>query len=207
MFGSPPVEARSRTSYVLQATKVNGALPVTVREVVTMGRFASLGTVRRFGAADRTAVETAMEQTEISDLARRQLGELSGGQRQRVFVAQGLAQDHDLLLLDEPLTGLDLVSMQIVLGVLRRASRRSHRDHDHTRPRRCLGGRPRHPAGWAGHSRRPAGGGADRRPPERRLRPSHRRMEGRIMVDDPAHQPAERWHVHLDSSKRRGPRN
>ena len=120
MLGRPPVESRSRIAYVLQSTTVNEALPVTVREVVAMGRYASLGMVRRFGAADRTAVETAMDQAEVSDLATRQLAELSGGQRQRVFVAQGLAQDRDLLLLDEPLTGLDLVSMEIILGVVSR---------------------------------------------------------------------------------------
>ena len=208
VFGSPPVESRSRTAYVLQSTRVNGALPVTVREVVAMGRYASLGMVRRFGAADRTAVETAMEQTEVSDLATRQLGELSGGQRQRVFVAQGLAQDRDLLLLDEPLTGLDLVSMEIVLGVVRH-----ERDAGRTviMTTHDLGD-----ASQADHVILLAGRVIAQGPPVEVLTAdrlsdayAHRivAMEGRIMVDDPAHQPAERWHVHLDRSKGGVPRN
>jgi manganese transport system ATP-binding protein len=107
-----------RIAYVLQATKVNEALPVTVREVVAMGRYATAGPYRRLGAADRAAVDTALERMQITPLARRHLRDLSGGQRQRVFVAQGIAQDHDLLLLDEPLTGLDLVSAKAIDDVL-----------------------------------------------------------------------------------------
>lgn len=107
-----------RISYVLQATKVNEVLPITVREVVTMGRYATTGAWRRLGTLDREAVAAAMKRMDITDLADRHLGELSGGQRQRVFVAQGLAQDHDLLLLDEPLTGLDLVSAQAIDQVI-----------------------------------------------------------------------------------------
>ena len=121
MFGRPPLESRARIAYVLQSTRaLNEALPVTVREVVAMGRYASTGMSARFGPVDRTAVEAAMEQAEVGDLATRQLAELSGGSVSGVFVAQGLAQDRDLLLLDEPLTGLDLVSMEIILGVVRR---------------------------------------------------------------------------------------
>ncbi|HSG79602.1 MAG TPA: zinc ABC transporter ATP-binding protein AztA [Acidimicrobiia bacterium] len=97
-------------AYVLQTTKVNDALPVTVREVVSMGRYATTGAYRWLSADDRRSVDDAIERMDLHDVAGRHLHELSGGQRQRVFVAQGLAQDHDLLLLDEPLTGLDLPS-------------------------------------------------------------------------------------------------
>lgn len=97
-------------AYVLQATKVNEGMPVTVREVVLMGRFARLGKFGLAGRVDREACEVAMERLGIGDLRDRHLDELSGGQRQRVFVAQGLVQEADVLLLDEPLTGLDLVS-------------------------------------------------------------------------------------------------
>jgi iron complex transport system ATP-binding protein len=107
-----------RLSYVMQATKVNESLPVTVREVVAMGRYATLGPYRRMGRQDRLAVDDAMERLEISDLATRHLHDLSGGQRQRVFVAQGLAQEHDLLLLDEPLTGIDLTTAQAIDEVI-----------------------------------------------------------------------------------------
>jgi manganese transport system ATP-binding protein len=112
--GSLEVAARAnghhRIAYVMQTTKINDALPVSVREVVTMGRYASLGAYQPLRAEDRQAVTDAMERTEIADLASRHLTELSGGQRQRVFVAQGLAQEHELLLLDEPLTGIDLTT-------------------------------------------------------------------------------------------------
>lgn len=107
-----------RLAYVLQTTQVNDALPVSVREVVTMGRYAALGRYRRLGAADRAAVDDAMERTGIGDLSARHLTELSGGQRQRVFVAQGLAQDHDMLLLDEPLTGIDLTTAMAIDEVI-----------------------------------------------------------------------------------------
>lgn len=107
-----------RMSYVLQTTKVNDALPVTVREVVTMGRYATLGRYGRMGRHDRTAVAHAMERTGITHLANRHLHQLSGGERQRVFVAQGLAQDHDLMLLDEPLTGIDLTTARAIDDVI-----------------------------------------------------------------------------------------
>lgn len=117
--GSVEVEARpGRLSYVMQATKVNESLPVTVREVVAMGRYATLGAYRPMGPEDRKAVEIAMERLDISDLASRHLHDLSGGQRQRVFVAQGLAQDHDMLLLDEPLTGIDLTAAKAIDEVI-----------------------------------------------------------------------------------------
>jgi len=106
--------AGGRVSYVLQSTKVNEALHVTVEEVVTMGRYASAGAYGRLREDDRQAVAAAMRRLDILDLAGRHLHELSGGERQRVFVAQGIAQDHDLLLLDEPLTGLDLTSAHAI---------------------------------------------------------------------------------------------
>lgn len=109
---------RARISYVMQATKVNENLPVTVGEVVAMGRYASLGSYGRMKAGDRAAVEAAMDRMEIAPIADRHLNDLSGGQRQRVFVAQGLAQDHDVLLLDEPLTGIDLITAQAIDDVI-----------------------------------------------------------------------------------------
>jgi len=108
--GSLALIGDPRISYVLQSTKVNEALHVTVREVVTMGRYASTGAYGRLRATDRQIVERAMERLGITRLADRHLHELSGGERQRVFVAQGISQDHEILLLDEPLTGLDLTS-------------------------------------------------------------------------------------------------
>jgi manganese transport system ATP-binding protein len=105
---------RGRTAYVLQTTKVNDALPISVKEVVTMGRYARTGAYRWIDKIDKEAVDAAMQRTGIADIADRPLSDLSGGQRQRAFVAQGLAQDHDLLLLDEPLTGIDLPTAQAI---------------------------------------------------------------------------------------------
>lgn len=108
----------ARVAYVLQSTPANQALPVTVREVVTMARFARRGLFGRMSAADRRAVDDALARLGVADLADRHLRELSGGQRQRVLVAQGLAQHADLLLLDEPVTGLDLTSRDAILDVV-----------------------------------------------------------------------------------------
>jgi manganese transport system ATP-binding protein len=114
VLGHPPTTKHSRVSYVLQHTAVPPGTPLTVRETVGMGRYPGLGMFRPRRAEDRQRVAEAMDLLNITDLARRHISELSGGQRQRVFVAQGVAQDHDLLLLDEPLTGLDLVSARTI---------------------------------------------------------------------------------------------
>lgn len=103
---------------VLQATDVDRSLPITVRETVRMARYAVRGIFRRLTAADHAAVADAMARLGIDDLADRQLHELSGGQRQRVLVAQGLAQSASLLLLDEPVTGLDVASRARILDAV-----------------------------------------------------------------------------------------
>lgn len=108
----------TRLALVMQSTDVDRSVPITVRDTVAIARYATLGMLRRFGADDRAAVTTAMERLGVADLADRQLHDLSGGQRQRVFVAQGLAQDAEVLLLDEPVTGLDIVSRESILDVV-----------------------------------------------------------------------------------------
>lgn len=122
LSGTLDVPARSapghRIAYVLQTTKVNDALPITVREVVAMGRYSDLGYYRRLGVTDREAVDAAMHRIGIEEMGNKHLHELSGGQRQRVFVAQGLVQEHDVLLLDEPLTGIDLPTAQAIDEVI-----------------------------------------------------------------------------------------
>lgn len=113
-LGSTPTQARPRLSYVLQSMAVPPTTPITVRETVAMGRYPTLGWFRRPTTRDRELVRDAMRRLEIEHLAGRHLRELSGGQRQRVYVAQGLVQERDLLLLDEPLTGLDVVSARTI---------------------------------------------------------------------------------------------
>ena len=92
MFGGPPADVRRRIAYVLQAQHTPANLPVTVREVVTLGRTPRRGLVGRMHADDRAAVQDAIDRVELGSLAGRHLSDLSGGQRQRAFVAQGLAQ-------------------------------------------------------------------------------------------------------------------
>lgn len=106
--GSPALS--TRLAYVLQATPAAHHLPLTVREVVTMARFAERGAFGRLTAADRRIVDEAMERLEVRDIEGEQIRSLSGGQRQRVLVAQGVAHQAELLLLDEPLSGLDFAS-------------------------------------------------------------------------------------------------
>ncbi|MFD5653390.1 zinc ABC transporter ATP-binding protein AztA [Streptomyces sp. NPDC127039] len=109
--GHPP-------AFVPQRGAVGDALPLTARQTVEMGRWGERGPWRRLTRQDRTVVDSAMERLGVADLASRQLGELSGGQRQRVLIAQGLAQQSDLLLLDEPTTGLDPEARQRISALL-----------------------------------------------------------------------------------------
>ena len=122
VLGRRPAEVRRRVAYVLQATAVSPHLPVTVREVVAMGRYAVPPAERGRGRArrrrDRAVVDAALERLELGGLTRRYLGELSGGQRQRALVAQGLAQEGEVLLLDEPVAGLDLASARQIAAIV-----------------------------------------------------------------------------------------
>lgn len=200
VLGRSPREARRRVAYVLQATRVNEAMPLTVREAVAMGRYASLGLLRRFGPADRRVVDEVLERLDIARLGHLHLRELSGGQRQRVFVAQGLVQERRLLLLDEPLTGLDLVSRQRILEVI---------DEEHQAGRAVVF--TTHDLGearLADHVLLLSGRVVAEGPPERALHPDRLGEaygaqvveigDASLVVDDPAHLPAHSRHVHLD---------
>ena len=116
--GGSAVVRGGSPALVLQSTDVDKSLPITVQDTVSLGRYASLGLLRRFKATDRDIVERAMERLGIADLASRQLHDLSGGQRQRAFVAQGIAQESDVLMLDEPITGLDMTSREVILELI-----------------------------------------------------------------------------------------
>ena len=118
VFGGAPADSHKRVAYVLQATKVNEVMPVTVREVVAMGRYGASGAFGRLTSRDRRVCDEAMARLDVVALQRRHLTALSGGQRQRVFVAQGLAQEADMLLLDEPMTGLDIASRERISGAV-----------------------------------------------------------------------------------------
>jgi manganese/iron transport system ATP-binding protein len=105
-------------AYVPQKSGIDWRFPVTVHDVVMMGRVQRIGPLRRPGALDRRVVRDALAAVELSHLARRQIEELSGGQQQRMFVARALAQQADLILLDEPFVGLDVPSRSDVLELI-----------------------------------------------------------------------------------------
>ncbi len=110
--------AKHEVAHVLQTTIANEALPLTVRETVRMGCYGRRGAFGRLTSEDRSAISDAVDRMRIGDLVDRQLHELSGGQRQRTYVAQGLAQRAQVLLLDEPITGLDLVTQETIATMM-----------------------------------------------------------------------------------------
>ena len=116
----------SRVAYVMQSLALPEGIPITVGEAVAMGLYPKLGWFGRPTAEDRARVQRALARLEVGDLAHRHLHELSGGQRQRVYVAQGITQRHEALLLDEPLTGLDIVSARAIDDIIHSERERGH---------------------------------------------------------------------------------
>lgn len=121
ILGLPVPEAlrRNLVAYVPQAEEVDWAFPVLVEDVVMMGRYGHMGFLRRPKAADRAAVDLALARVNMTDFRKRQIGELSGGQRKRVFLARSLAQDGQVILLDEPFTGVDVKTEEQIVALLR----------------------------------------------------------------------------------------
>jgi ABC-type Mn2+/Zn2+ transport system ATPase subunit len=107
-------------AYVPQREDIDWRFPVTVADVVMMGRYGRLGWLRRPSAEDSRVVEHSLEQLGLSDLAGLPIGELSGGQQQRVFLARALAQQPHILLMDEPFSGVDVSTQEAALGLLDR---------------------------------------------------------------------------------------
>jgi manganese/iron transport system ATP-binding protein len=117
IFGSRP-RGHICIAYIPQRSQVDWNFPVTVADVVMMGRSAKLGPLNWPHKKDWEYVHHALETVELSDLAARQIGQLSGGQQQRMFIARALAQEAELMLMDEPLTGLDTPSQESLLNLL-----------------------------------------------------------------------------------------
>ncbi|HEU0292352.1 MAG TPA: metal ABC transporter ATP-binding protein [Anaerolineales bacterium] len=122
IFGSRP-RGHVCIGYIPQRSQVDWAFPVSVADVVMMGRSAKLGPLNWPRKKDWELVHHALETVEIRNLASRQISELSGGQQQRMFIARALAQEAELMLMDEPLSGLDTPSQEGILNLLDRLKR------------------------------------------------------------------------------------
>lgn len=109
---------RNLVAYVPQAEEVDWAFPVLVEDVVMMGRYGHMGFLRIPSVADHRAVDEALQRVGMRDYRHRQIGELSGGQRKRVFLARALAQDGQVILLDEPFTGVDVQTEDQIIALL-----------------------------------------------------------------------------------------
>ena len=118
ILGSPAGVQARRVAYVPQAEAVDWEFPVTVGEVVMMGRYARIGIGRGAGRHDREVVRRSLETVGMARVVNRQIGALSGGQRRRVFLARALAAEPDLYLLDEPVTGVDATTQEDLMDVL-----------------------------------------------------------------------------------------
>ena len=106
-------------AYLPQRSQVDWDFPVNVADVVMMGRIGKLGLLRWPGAKDWDIVHQSLEVVGLDQLAGRQIGELSGGQQQRMFIARALAQEAELMLMDEPFAGLDLTSQADIVQILK----------------------------------------------------------------------------------------
>lgn len=118
IHGEPWGSHQDCVAYVPQREEVDLHFPVTVRDVVTMGRYGHLGWLRSPAGEDKKAIQHGMEMMAITDLADRSIQDLSGGQQQRAFLARALAQQPHILLMDEPFTGVDLATQQTTLKLL-----------------------------------------------------------------------------------------
>lgn len=118
IHGQPLGHHQDCVAYIPQREEVDWRFPVTVHDVVMMGRFGRRGWLRRPTPEDREVVAHSLERLGITRLANRPIGELSGGQQQRAFLARALAQDPHILLMDEPFTGVDVAAQEATLTLL-----------------------------------------------------------------------------------------
>lgn len=118
IYGNPPGACHHRVAYLPQHGEIDWRFPITLRKLVLTGRYVHLGWLRRPSRADWRIADAMIDQLGLSDLRERQIGQLSGGQQQRALLARVLAQEADLLLLDEPLNAVDAETRAVIEDVL-----------------------------------------------------------------------------------------
>jgi manganese/zinc/iron transport system ATP- binding protein len=118
IFGKPARKNLEAVGYVPQRESVDWDFPVTVMDVVLMGRYGHLGLVKRPSARDREIARECLEKVKMLPFANRQIANLSGGQQQRVFLARALAQESDLYFMDEPFSGVDAATEAAIIALL-----------------------------------------------------------------------------------------
>jgi len=118
VHGQPLGNHKDCVAYVPQREEVDWRFPVTVRDVVMMGRYDHQGWIRRASVQDKQVVGRSLAQMGIADLAGRSIGDLSGGEQQRMFLSRALAQEPHILLMDEPFTGVDVPTQESTLELL-----------------------------------------------------------------------------------------
>ncbi|MFL8887600.1 metal ABC transporter ATP-binding protein [Helcococcus kunzii] len=117
VFGEKIGSVNSKIAYVPQKSTVNWNFPITVLDVVMMGRYSKKGLCVKNKSLDKEIAISALKEMKMENFVNRHISELSGGQKQRVFIARALAQDADLYLLDEPLTGVDIKTEEIIQNI------------------------------------------------------------------------------------------
>jgi len=117
-YGLKLDQAKNKIAYVPQRESVDWNFPISVEEVVAMGRLNPKKLIQRFSSSDKQLITETLVKVGIEDLRKKQIGELSGGQQQRVFIARAIAQQADLILMDEPFVGIDMASQENILELL-----------------------------------------------------------------------------------------
>lgn len=118
IYGNPPGACHHRVGYLPQRGEIDWLFPITLRKLVLTGRYVHLGWFKRPSAKDWQIADQMIDRMGLTDLRERQIGQLSGGQQQRAMFARALAQEADLLLLDEPLNAVDVETRAIITDVL-----------------------------------------------------------------------------------------
>jgi len=120
LFGEPLKAVKKRVAYVPQRESVDWDFPITVRELVLMGRYGGLGLFRWLRQSDYEAADRYLDMVGMSSYSHRQISQLSGGQQQRAFIARALAQEADVYFMDEPFSGIDMATETLIVNLLKK---------------------------------------------------------------------------------------